>query len=108
MNKPRVLLTYIESGMGHIMSMQAIASGLKAKYADEIEIIESYIMDEGDKDTEGFEKFLSNCTKETNKNKIFGVSIFWFLELVGKQHFMRLVHRTLFKKYTDATMQVMR
>ncbi|MDY2888681.1 MAG: hypothetical protein SOU19_03850 [Candidatus Caccosoma sp.] len=107
MNKPRVLLTYIESGMGHIMSMQAIASGLKAKYADEIEIIESYIMDEGDKDTEGFEKFLSNCTKETNKNKIFGVSIFWFLELVGKQHFMRLVHRTLFKKYTDATMQAM-
>ncbi len=29
MSKPRVLLTYIESGMGHIMSMMAIAAGLK-------------------------------------------------------------------------------
>ena len=31
MQKPRILLTYIESGMGHIMSMKAIAEGLKEK-----------------------------------------------------------------------------
>ena len=31
MKKPRILLTYIESGMGHIMSMSAIAEGLKQK-----------------------------------------------------------------------------
>lgn len=107
MQKPRVLLTYIESGMGHIMSMSAIASGLKEKYNDQIEIIESYIMDEGNEDTIKFQKFLSDCTKKTNKDKFFGVGIFWFLELVGKEHFMRLCHRTLFKKYTDATVQTM-
>ena len=32
MNKPRVLLTYIESGMGHIMSMKAIEESLKTYY----------------------------------------------------------------------------
>ncbi len=105
--KPRVLLTYIESGMGHIMSMKAIASGLKEKYADQMEIIESYIMDEGDKRTAEFETFLSNCTKETNKNKVFGVGVFWFLNIVGKQHFMRLIHRTVFKRYTDSTIRAM-
>ena len=103
MDKPRVLLTYIESGMGHIMSMKAIADSLKAKYSDKLDIIESYIMDEGNKATADFEKFLSGCTKKTNKDKAFGIGIFWFLDLMGKQTFMRFTHRTIFKKYTDAT-----
>ena len=91
MNKPRVLLTYIESGMGHIMSMKAIADSLKAKYSDKLDIIESYIMDEGSKATADFEKFLSGCTKKTNKDKAFGIGIFWFLDLMGKQTFMRFI-----------------
>lgn len=107
MKKPRVLLTYIESGMGHIMSMSAIASGLKEKYADKIEIIESYIMDEGGKDTKEFQTFLSDCTKATNKHKAFGIGVFWFLTAAGKQYFMRLIHRTVFKKFTKATMESM-
>lgn len=105
MKKPKVLLTYIESGMGHIMSMNAIATGLKEKYQDQIEIVESYIMEEGNKHTKDFEKFLMGCTKETNKNKGFGMGVFVFLELAGKQHFMRFIHRTVFKKYTDSTIE---
>ncbi len=107
MEKPRILLTYIESGMGHIMSMKAISEGLKEKYSDQLEIIESYVMDQGNKDTADFEVFLSNCTKETNRHKAFGVGVFWFLEIAGKQHFMRFIHRTVFKKYTDATVQAL-
>ena len=85
MKKPRILLTYIESGMGHIMSMSAIAEGLKQKYADKFELIESYIMDEsGNKNTQAFEKFLCGCTKETNKHKGFGMGVFIFLEIMGK------------------------
>lgn len=109
MHKPRVLLTYIESGMGHIMSMQAILDGLKSEEnIDKIELIESYIMNEGSKETEQFEKFLSSCTKKTNKHKAFGIGIFWFLEIAGKAHFMRLIHRTIFKKFTAATIESMR
>lgn len=105
MGKPRILLTYIESGFGHIMSMKSIADGLKSKYQDQMEIIESYIMEQGDAKTEGFEKFLSACTKATNKKKWFGMGIFAFLEIVGKQHFMRIIHNTLFRKYTMATIE---
>lgn len=109
MHKPRELLTYIESGMGHIMSMQAILDGLKSEEnIDKIELIESYIMNEGSKETEQFEKFLSSCTKKTNKHKAFGIGIFWFLEIAGKAHFMRLIHRTIFKKFTAATIESMR
>ena len=78
MKKPRVLLTYIESGMGHIMSMSAIASGLKEKYADKIEIIESYIMDEGGKDTKEFQTFLSDCTKQQTNIKLLVSASFGF------------------------------
>ena len=57
MEKPRVLLTYIESGMGHIMSMRAIEDGLK-KYSDKIDIITTDIMkDEHDETAIKFEKF---------------------------------------------------
>lgn len=108
MEKPRILLTYIESGFGHIMSMKSIADGLKNKYQDKMDIIESYIMEQGDTKTEEFEKFLSACTKATNKKKWFGMGIFVFLELAGKQHFMRIIHKTLFKKYTDATIEQLR
>lgn len=107
MQKTRVLLTYIESGMGHIMSMSAIAEGLKEKYGDNLDLIESYIM-EGNETAAKFEKFLMNCTKETNKNKAFGMGVFAFLEIAGKQHFMRFIHRTLFRNATTATMDEMR
>lgn len=78
MNKPRVLLTYIESGMGHIMSMKAIADSLKAKYSDKLDIIESYIMDEGSKATADFEKFLSGCTKKLIRIKHLVLAYFGF------------------------------
>ena len=42
--KPRVLVTYIESGYGHIMSAQAIAAGLEKKYSGEMDIVEANIM----------------------------------------------------------------
>lgn len=107
MKKQRVLLTYIESGMGHIMSMSAIADGLKEKYGNELEILESYIMSD-DKEAGKFEKFIMDCVKSTNKNKAFGMGIFVLLELLGGQHFMRFVHRTLFKSATDATVEAMK
>ena len=107
MKKQKVLLTYIESGMGHIMSMSAIADGLKEKYGDDLEILESYIMSD-DKEAGKFEKFIMDCVKSTNKNKALGMGIFALLGILGGQHFMRLVHKTLFRRATDATVEAMR
>ncbi len=49
MNKKRVLMTYMESGMGHITSIKSISDNFKALYGEEFEVIDSYIMQE-DKD----------------------------------------------------------
>lgn len=107
MSKPRILLTYIESGMGHIMSMKAIEDGL-TPYLDRVELIKSEIMKEDHNDTMiQFEKFLINQTKNTNKSKVYSHTVFFLMNVLGKQHFMRVLHHTLFKKASEATIQAM-
>lgn len=97
-NKPRVLITYIESGFGHIMSAEAIADGLKSKYGDKMEIIESQIMKDDQNETLiKFEQFLINQTKATNKYWHYGDMIFAVMNL-GKRPFMDLVHHVFFRK----------
>ena len=109
MSKPRVLLTYIESGMGHIMSMKAIAESLETYYKNDLELINVEVMKDGNEKTRlDFEKFLCDCTKLTNKSKLFGMGIFVFLEGVGNRHFMRLVHKTIFKKASESTIEEMK
>lgn len=106
--KPRVLVTYIESGFGHIMSAQAIADSLKAKYADKIDIVEAEIMrDDNDETLIKFEQFLSDQTKATNKLPGYGDFVFAIINL-GKRQFMELVHHTLFQKAVDSAVEAMR
>ena len=107
--KTRVLVTYIESGMGHIMSASAIAGKLKEKYGNELEIIEENIMKcDNNKNQIKFEKFMSDQVKITNKVKGYGTFMFWLIDFLGNQRFLKVVHRTIFKKATDATIEAMR
>ncbi len=107
--KPRVLVTYIESGMGHIMSATAIANKLKEKYGNELEIIEEHIMKcDNNKKQIKFEKFMSGQVKITNKVKGYGAFMFWLLEKLGQQRSLELIHKTIFKKATDGTIEAMR
>ncbi len=104
-NKPKVLVTYIESGFGHIMSAKAISEGLKARYCDKLEIVETEIMqDDHDETLIKFEKFLTNQTKATNKYWHYGDLVFAIINL-GKTQFMKLVHNVLFKKAVDSAVE---
>jgi len=99
MDKKKILLTYIESGMGHITSIASIADNLK-KFGEKFELIESYIMQEdNDKSLKNWENFIIKQTKNTNRIKGFGNFVFWFLWLMGGVRFMRGVHRCVFAKY---------
>ena len=107
--KPRELVTYIERGIGHIMSANAIANKLKEKYGSELEIIEEHIMKcDNNKKQIKFEKFMSGQVKITNKVKGYGAFMFWLLEKLGQQRSLELIHKTIFKKATDGTIEAMR
>lgn len=109
MEKKRILITFIESGMGHITSARSISDNLKKYYGDKFEIIDSYIMDEdGDKSLKSWENFIIKQTKNTNRIKGFGNFIFFFLNLMGGLKFMRATHRSVFKKFTNHCMEAFR
>ena len=61
---PRVLITYVEAGMGHIVTAQAISDSLKSLYGDRLEIIDNYTLrDSSNPSLPKYEKFLVNEVK---------------------------------------------
>lgn len=99
----KVLLTYFESGMGHITAIQAICDSLE-KYND-IDIIKSYVMHEGnDKKMLNYEKFIIKNTKMTNSLKGYGNMCFNILSLFGLR-FFRFLHKTTFRGATKGVLK---
>ena len=81
MHKKKVLMTYMESGMGHITSIKSISDNLKRLYPDEFEIVDSYIMQEfGNKAQIKMEKFIIKQTQRTNKIRGYGNFVFFLIE----------------------------
>lgn len=104
--KPRVLITYVEAGMGHIVSAQAIAESLKKMFSDKIEIVESYIL----RDSENpilpkYEDFLVKNTQLYSKLPAYGDIQFASMHILGAQNTLKLIHNTIFRTQTKATME---
>ena len=103
--KPRILVTYIESGYGHIVSAQAIAESLKEKYASEVEVLETQIMrDDNDETLIKFENFLTKQTLATSKLWRYGDFVFGIINM-GRRPFMRFIHRTFFRKAVEGVIE---
>ena len=63
--KPKVVFTFVESGMGHIMPMSGIYKAFTDKYGDKCEIIGTYIFSESkSKDVKSMGERLKNHTKQ--------------------------------------------
>lgn len=105
--KKKILVTFIESGFGHITSARAISDSLKEKYGEEFEIEDCNIMKESEKCLE-FEKFLTRQTQVTNKLHGYGFFIFSIMEAFGGTAMLHLTHKTLFRNFIKATVEAMR
>ena len=94
--KPKILVTFIESGKGHIMSAQSIYESLVERYGDRYEIEKSYIMSaDGNKKLMAVERFMTKQCQNTNKVQFFGKFIFPFIHFMGGQKLMRWVHKNV-------------
>ncbi|MDE7463399.1 MAG: hypothetical protein K2M48_00075 [Clostridiales bacterium] len=97
--KQKILLTYIESGFGHISSLDSIYAALCDGYSDVYDIHKSYIMREDElPHLLRMEKFLIKQVQNTNKYPWFGDFIFAVIRLLGCDRVMRFFHRRLFGK----------
>ncbi len=98
----KVLLTYFESGMGHITSIESIKDSL-SKYP-QIELIESRVMREGNnKKKIKYENFIIKNTQLTNSLRGYGNMWFALLGAFGLK-FFRLLHKTTFGKATKGVL----
>lgn len=67
--KYKVLITFVEAGMGHITSATAIADALEKYYPDEVEVIRTNIFtDTNDKVLIKYQQFLIDEVKRSNKH----------------------------------------
>lgn len=94
--KQKILMTFVESGFGHVSSMDSIYGALCDNYSDLYDIEKSYIMhDDGFPALTKMEKFLVKEVENTNKIPGFGKFIFPFIQLLGGHKLMRFFHRQM-------------
>lgn len=101
MRKPRVIITYIEAGMGHIVSARAISEALKRKYGNNLDIYDLYI----GKENPVLEKYQQNLIKDvksSNKNSFHSYFQFFCMSVFGKENTLKLAHNTVFANAKNA------
>lgn len=104
--KPRILITFVEAGMGHIVSAQAISEALKKKYGNKMEIIESYLLRDSDNPVlPKYEEFLVRNTQLYSKVPAYGDIQFASMHILGAQNTLKLIHNTIFYSQTKATIE---
>ncbi|MBQ7352860.1 MAG: hypothetical protein IJW54_02530 [Clostridia bacterium] len=104
--KPRVLITYVEAGLGHIVTAKAISDSLKTKYNDQLEIIDSFILRDSKKEVlNKFERWMVN---EVRKHSMIpGYCAFQMacMHIIGSKNTLKFVHNTKFRAASKALIE---
>lgn len=97
----KVLITYVEAGMGHITTARAVQDILEKYQGEEIEVIGMNLFHNNPK-LEKFEKFLINEVKKASSSPIHSRMQFLSMHIIGSQNSLKLVNGCLvFKKQRD-------
>lgn len=102
MKKPKIVITYLEAGMGHIVSARAISDALKKFYGDKLEIVDLEIA-KVNKKLKKYQDSLINEVKKSNKNAAYGHFQFICMDLFGREATLKLAHNTV---YAEATKEL--
>ncbi len=100
MGKKRILITYVEAGMGHIMTAKAIADALKKNYGG-FEIIEENLFHKSEL-LKKQERFFVNEVKKASKYRFYSYSQFIAMKIFGPQTSLKFVYSTIYRKQRNA------
>ena len=95
MRKPKIVVTYIEAGMGHIVSAKAISDAIKRKYGDQVDVCDLYLAKESPV-LEKYQNMLIKEVKRSNKMPGYGNFQFFCMKAFGKTTSLRFTHNTVF------------
>ncbi|MBO7527170.1 MAG: hypothetical protein J6T74_04635 [Clostridia bacterium] len=99
MKKKKVLVTFVEAGMGHIVTAQAVADAL-SKCGEEIEVIRENIFHSNEV-LKKYEGFLINETKKASSRPLHSRFQIMSMHIIGAQNSLKFVNGCVFKKQRD-------
>lgn len=97
MRKPKIVITYLEAGMGHIVSARAISDALTKFYGDKLNIVDLYIAKEHPV-LEKYQESIVNEVKKSNRNAGYGNFQFFCMDLFGRESTLKLAHNTVYNE----------
>lgn len=104
--KPRVLVTYMEAGLGHIVTAQAISDALKKSYSDKLDVIDNYTLrDSKRKILNKYEKYMVSEVNKHSKYPGYCYLFMWSMHIIGSKNTLKLIHNTIFYRQLKATVE---
>lgn len=104
--KPVILVTLLEAGMGHIVSATAIADAIADRYADKVDVLYKHILRESDNPIlPKFEQYLIKNVIKYSKYPSFGYIQILAMNLIGSQNSLKVVHHTAMRKQVKALIE---
>ena len=104
--RPRVVIDYVEAGMGHIVTAQAISDALRERCGDTVEIIDNYsLRDAEDPCLPKYEKFLVGQVKMYSVCPAYNKLQMTAMHIGGVKNSLRIVHSGFYHKETTALIE---
>lgn len=101
MKKIKILVTFVEAGMGHITTAQAIVDALNKYTNKDVVILNKYIL-HSTPFLKKYEKFLVEETKKASKARSHSGLQFALMKMFGPQTSLKFVHSTIYRKQRNA------
>ena len=109
MEKKKVVVQFIEAGMGHIVTAEAIAECLEKKYSDKIEVIRDYLFrDSNQKHMQKFEKFCIKEVQKSNRNRFYLRFQMFCMKLFGERFSLWFVYGFPFRRVRNSVINRMK
>lgn len=109
MAKYKVTVTYVEAGMGHIVSAEAIANALETYYSDVVDVDRCYVFQEtNDPILRKHEKYLVDAVKNGNRHKSSMYFLFVLLKIFPQRVTLGLSYAVAFPRARRRTMALLR
>ncbi len=84
MYKPRVVIAFVEAGMGHIAPATSIADAFEKKYGDYTQVVRSrFFSESGDSSLKKFEQLLCKNVRMYNKAPLYGYACLSLMNIFG-------------------------
>lgn len=97
----KILVTFVEAGLGHIVTAQAILDALNLVADENVEIIAKDIFRENEL-LRKQEEFFIKETKKASKEPLHSPMQLFFMKIIGSQNTLKLVHSTIYRKKINA------